>query len=78
MADGDDVKLKAGDKTLVFKRGKDGHFDMSPLPSIDADLKNMVIPNGVAIIKVDKNGLMTEATEYYDRLPMLMATGASF
>ena len=78
VADGDVVKLKAADKTLVFKQGKDGHFDMSPLPSIDANMKNMIIPNGVAIIKVDKNGLMTEATEYYDRMPMLMATGAAF
>jgi len=78
VGEGDVVKLKAGDKTLVFKRGEDGHFDMSALPSIGASGKNMIVPNGVAVIKVDENGLMTEATEYYDRLPMLMATGASF
>ena len=74
----DVVTLKAGEKVLTFKRGKDGHFDMSPMPSINANGKNMMIPNGVAVIKVNGDGLMTEATEYYDRLPMLMATGASF
>ena len=78
VGEGDVVKLKAGDKTFTFKRGADGHFDMSPLPSIEANGKNMLVPNGVCIIKVNKDGLMTEATEYYDRLPMLMSTGASF
>ena len=78
VGEGDVVTLKAGEKVLTFKRGKDGHFDMSPLPSINANGKNMMIPNGVAVIKVNGDGLMTEATEYYDRLPMLMATGASF
>ena len=78
--EGDIVTLKAGDRTLTFKRAEDGHFDMSPLPSVPAEFfgKNFTIPNGVAVIKVDKNGLMTEATEYYDRLPMMRATGAAF
>ena len=78
VGEGDVVKLQAGSKTLVFKRGEDGHFDMSPLPSLPATGKEMNIPNGVAVIKVDKNGLMTETTEYYDRLPMMLATGAAF
>ena len=78
VGEGDVVTLKAGSKTLTFKRGADGHFDMSPMPSIPASGKDMLVPNGVAIIRVNKDGLMTEATEYYDRLPMLISTGASF
>lgn len=80
QANGDVIELKAGGKTFVFKRGEDNHFDMSPMPAMPAAAvgQKFPVPNGVAVIKVDKNGLITEATEYYDRLPMLMLTKASF
>ena len=79
VAEGDVVKLEAGSKTLVFNRGQDGHFDLSPLPKLpdSAVGKNFAIPNGVAVLKVDESGLITEATNYYNMLPLLIALGLS-
>ena len=80
MTHGDVVKLQAGDKYLVFQRGEDGHFDMSPMPMMPDTLvgKFLAVVTAVCVIKVDSDGLMTEATEYYDRLPMMMASGGTF
>ena len=80
VAEGGIVKLEAGSKTVVLKRGQDGEFDLSPLPKLpdSAVGKNFAIPNGIAILKVNESGLITEATNYYDRLPMLIANGAAF
>ena len=78
VGEGDTVKLQCGSKTLTFKADENGDFDMSALPETPLSGKDMPIPYGVAVIEVDKSGLITKATEYYDRLPMLKASGKAF
>ena len=71
------VTLKGGDKVWTVKRFEDGHFDISSLPSLGVNGMKLIIPNGVAIFKIDDNGLIAEGTEYYDRLPTVLAMGAA-
>ena len=71
------VTMKGGDKVWTVKRFEDGRFDISSLPSFGIKGMKLIIPNGVAVFKIDDNGLIAEGTEYYDRLPTVVAMGAA-
>ena len=51
---------------------------MLMMPDTSLVGKFLAVVTAVCVIKVDIDGLMTEATEYYDRLPMLMASEGAF